>query len=473
MLMFYKKLLFILAALATFISPAAVALEVKNSDVLTETFTSDLSGMRETRVLRALVVPNKTNYFFDGAVQRGISYEALQKFEEHLNVGSAHHEKLHILYIPVRRDQLIPALVEGRGDLAVANLTINEERAARVDFSTPLMKNVKELIVTHSSTPELNALEDLAGRQVHVRRSSSYYPSLVKLNGELRASGLPYMQLVIADEKLEDEDLLEMVNAGLIPAIAIDSHTADFWEQVFANIRAQRKLVLADGGEIAWAFRKNSPELEQAVNEFVRGIRKGTLLGNILLKRYLKNTSYVTNALASKEMKKFEATSELFRSYANQYEFDWLMLIAQGYQESRLDQSTRSHAGAVGIMQLLPSTAADKNVAIDDIHQVENNIHAGAKYMRFLRNRYFSDSDMDEMEQTLFSFAAYNAGPARITKLRSEAAKLGLDPDLWFDNVEVVAAKRIGRETVQYVANIYKYWAAYKLAEELGDLEGG
>jgi membrane-bound lytic murein transglycosylase MltF len=366
---------------------------------------------------------------------------------------------------------LIPALLEGRGDIAVANLTISPERLKQVDFSLPLMHDVKELVITHKSTPLLHQLSDLSGQEIHVRRSSSYYSSLVKANIGLKAAGKDYLQLVPANENLEDEDLLEMLNAGLIPAIVMDSHKAHFWEQVLDNIRIQKRLILRDGAKIGWAFRKNSPATTVAVNTYVQENRKGTLMGNMLLKRYLKDTRYVDNALATKEMKKFKAAAELFRHYAGQYEFDWLMLIAQGYQESRLDQSTRSHAGAVGIMQLLPSTAADKNVGISDIHELENNIHAGAKYMRFIRDRYFSDSDMDEMEQTLFSFAAYNAGPARITRLRKEAAQLGLDPDVWFGNVEVVASKRIGRETVQYVSNIYKYWVAYSLANDMEEFD--
>ncbi len=449
----------------------SAALDVQNSKLLERRYTPDFEEMRQNRLIRALVVPSRTNYFFDGAVQRGLSYEALQAFEKQINKGiKEEHLKTHIFYIPVQRDQLIPALLEGRGDIAVANLTISPERLELVDFSLPMMRNVKELVITNKSMPRLEHLSALSGQKIHVRRSSSYYPSLLHANFVLREAGYGYMQLVLADEQLEDEDLLEMVNAGLISAIVMDSHKAQFWEQVLDNIRVQDGLVLREGASIGWAFRKNSPGTMVVVNDFVREHRKGTLMGNILLKRYLKDTRYVVNSLASAEMKKFEATAELFRQYASQYEFDWLMLIAQGYQESRLDQSTRSSAGAVGIMQLLPSTAADKNVRVGDIHELENNIHAGAKYMRFIRDRYFSDSDMSEMEQTLFSFAAYNAGPARITRLRREAATLGLDPDLWFGNVEVVAAKHIGRETVQYVANIYKYWVAYKLAENHGDL---
>ena len=162
-------------------------------------------------------------------------------------------------------------------------------------------------------------------------------------------------------------------------------------------------------------------------------------------------------------MQRFRDTAPIFLKYANQYDFDWLMRMAQAYQESRLDHATKSPAGAVGIMQIKPSTAADKRVNIKDINQLENNVHAGTRYMRFLRDHYFGDSDMNETEKTLFAFAAYNAGPSRLINLRREAAAAGLDPNVWFGNVEVIAARRIGRETVQYVSNIYKYWMTYRL----------
>jgi membrane-bound lytic murein transglycosylase MltF len=156
----------------------------------------------------------------------------------------------------------------------------------------------------------------------------------------------------------------------------------------------------------------------------------------------------------------------IFEIYGDRYGFDFLMVAAQGYQESRLDQSARSAAGAIGIMQLLPSTAADSNVGIPDISRAEANIHAGVKYLDFIRNRYFSDPEMDRFNQTMFAFAAYNAGPARVRKLRQKAAQQGYNPNIWFDNVEVIAARDIGSETVQYVANILKYYIAYRLTAQ-------
>jgi membrane-bound lytic murein transglycosylase MltF len=424
--------------------------------------------MLDARVIRVLVVRNKTNYFFDGAQQRGVTYDMLKLFETDLNQKLKRgHLQIHVVFIPVRRDQLIPALLDGRGDIAAANLTITRERQELVDFSIPFYKNVRELIITPGGSESMSSINELSGKEVYVRDSSSYHDSLLKANGTLESRGMRPIKIVLADEKLEDEDLLEMVNARLIPAIVVDSHKAHFWAQIFDNIVIHEELALRHGGSIAAAFRKNSPELETVLNDFMKKNRKGTLMGNIMFKRYLQNTEHVSNALDTSEMEKFNATVALFQTYAKTYDFDWLMLIAQAYQESRLDQSTRSSAGALGVMQLLPTTAADKSVGIADISTLENNIHAGAKYMRWLRDNYFSDPDMTSKEQTLFSFAAYNAGPGKVRRLRKEATEMGLDPNVWFDNVEVVAAKRIGRETVQYVSNIYKYWIAYRLSVEL------
>ncbi len=430
------------------------------------TWTGDFDGMIERRVIRAVVTVSMTGYFLDGATQRGITYDALQAFEkalnENLNTG---HLKVHVAIIPVARDQLIPALLDGRADIAAANLTITPERQRLVDFSEAGWTGVSELVVTGPSAPPLSELHDLSGQEIHVRASSSYYESLQSLNEELRAAGKDPARLVLADEHMEDEDLLQMVDAGLIPIVIVDSTKADFWVQIFDNITAHHELAVRTGGEIAWAFRKNSPKLAEEVNAFIRPNRKGTLLGNMLFKRYLKNTKWVEHALSSSEMAKFRATIDLFRKYGDQYDFDHLMLAALAYQESRLDQSVRSSAGAVGVMQLLPTTAADPNVGIPNVEILENNIHAGAKYLRFVKDRYFAGEDMDEVEQTLFTFASYNAGPARVRGLRRKAEASGLDPNVWFDNVEVIAAHEIGRETVQYVSNIYKYYIAYRLSE--------
>ncbi len=447
--------------------PATGGLSATGSEItaaVQRRWTGDFDQMVKLHRIRVLVPFSKTFYFLDGGRQLGFTYEMVRRFEEFVNKRlNKGHVKVKVVIIPTQRNRLLPDLVAGRGDIAAGNLTITTGRLRSVDFSDPFFTDVSEIIVTGPGGPPLHTIFDLAGREIYVRKSSSYYDSLRRLNEGLQAMGKKPAVIRLADEYLEDEDLLEMVNASLIPMIVIDSHKGTFWRQIFRSITLHPEIRLRSGGRIGWAIRKDSPRLLAEINEFVRRNRKGTLHFNILFNRYLKDTRYVKNALSEKEIRKFEQTLDLFRKYGAKYDFNWIMLAALAYQESGLDQNRRSRAGAIGVMQILPSTAADPNVGISNIERIENNVHAGTKYLRFMVDRYFNDSGMDRLNRGLFAFAAYNAGPARIAKLRREAAGEGLDPNVWFNNVELVAARRIGRETVQYVDNIYKYYVAYRM----------
>lgn len=456
---------FVFALLDPAAPPAGAGEEF--APALEDKWTGDFDGMVKHRTVRVLVTYNKMMFFLDRGRYRGATHDAFLLFEEFLNkklkTGTL---KVKVIFIPVTRDRILPALVEGLGDIAAANLTITPERLKNVAFSDPFLTDVSEIVVTGPAGPKLTGLDDLAGREVYVRKSSSYYESLLRLNESLMNVGKKPVKLVPADELLEDSDLLEMVNAGLVPVVVVDNHKAEFWRGIFDKITLHPGVSVNTGGEIAWAFRKGNPKLKAVVNEFVKGHKKGTLMGNIILKRYLKENKWARNATSPEELKKFNQTVDIFKKYADQYGFDYLITVALAYQESTLDHTKRSKAGAVGIMQVLPSTAADKNVGIPEVENLESNIHAGTKYLRFIRNRYFSDPAIDGLNQTLFAFASYNAGPAKVARLRKEAKEMGLNPNVWFNNVEEVAAKRIGRETVQYVSNIYKYYIAYRLIFE-------
>jgi membrane-bound lytic murein transglycosylase MltF len=442
-------------------------------ELFTKPWKGDYDGMVEQRrMVRFLVVYSKTFYFVDKADQKGIGYELGKMFEEEINNDQKDKTlKINVVFVPVRRDELISALLEGRGDIAASNLTITPERLKEVDFSLPFLTDVSELIVTGPSAPPIKALDDLSGKEIYVRTSSSYYQSLKRLNESFRKVGKPLVKLTPADENLEDEDLLEMVNAGLITMVVVDSHKAQFWAQIFDKIVVHEDIAVRTGAEIAWAFRKDNPKLKKVVNDFVNRHRKGTMMGNILFKRYLRDTKWVKNSTTAEELKKFQQTVNFFKKYGGKYGFEYLMVGAQGYQESGLDQSVRSPVGAIGIMQILPSTARDPNVNIPNIENPEDNIHAGVKYMRFMMDEYFKDAQMDQVNKALFAFASYNAGPNKIARLRKQAAQMGLNPNVWFNNVELVVAKEIGRETVQYVSNIYKYYIAYKLIAEQRQLK--
>lgn len=435
--------------------------------VLRDNWTGDLDGMLDRRLVRVLVVPSRTMYFYDRGRPQGATFEAFREFERYLNETLKRGNLLlHVVFVPVARDQLIPALLQGKGDIAAANLTITPERGKQVDFSDPILSDVSEIVITGPGAPALAAVDGLAGKEVHVRKSSSYYESLQRLNGRFRAAGQPEVLVRPADEVLEDEDLLEMVNAGLIGITVTDSHKARFWKQVFEDIEIHPDVAISEGGAVGWALRKDSPKLKELVNGFVEGHKAGTAFGNTILNRYLKNTKWVKNAASEQEMQKFQAVVSLFQKYATQYEFDWLMVVAQAYQESGLDNNARSQVGAVGIMQVMPATAKGSPINIENPEDLESNIHAGVKVLRQYTDKYFNEPGVDPLNRTLFAFAGYNAGPNRINRLRERAAKQGLNPDVWFKNVELVAAKSIGRETVQYVANVYKYFLTYKFVTE-------
>jgi membrane-bound lytic murein transglycosylase MltF len=428
----------------------------------------DLDGMAERRLIRVATTYSKTNYFLDGLTQRGATYELMQAFEQFLNeeLETPSALPVRILFVPVDRERLLPALVDGHADIAAANLTVTDARRALVDFAAPLYAKAREVVVTGPAAPPLASLDDLAGTTVHLRPSSSYWESVEKLNEDFAARGLAPVTLHEADPWLEDEDLLEMVAAGILPWLVVDEHKATLWVDVIPGLELHDELALREDAAIAWALRKQTPELMALVDRFVQTVRKGTATGNILFKRYYAENKWMRSPGATEDYARFQATADLFRRYGQEYGFDWLMLAAQGYQESRIDQSVRSPAGAVGIMQLLPSTAADPSVGVQDIHEAENNVHAGARYLRLLVDRYLDDPAIDDFNRTLFGFAAYNAGPGNLQKIRRETAALGLDPNVWFGNAEIGAAKVIGRETPTYVANIAKYYYAYRLIEE-------
>jgi membrane-bound lytic murein transglycosylase MltF len=419
--------------------------------------------MEEHRVVRILTVYGPGRFHLEEGRGVGIVAEMAARFEEHLNQNPQRkHIKVYTLVIPVARDQLIPALLEGRGDLISAGLTITPEREEIVDFSIPASKPLNEILVTGPSAPQIDKLEDLSGETVYLRESSSYRESVEALNARLKAQGLAPVDIEVMPGSLEDDDLIEMVNAGLLPWAVVDDYKPQVWEGVFNDLVVREDLVFRKGGRTAWAMRKDSPLLKASVDAFLKKNRAGTLFGNILINRYVRDFDWAGNALNDEDYQRFNDLQHLFKKYGDLYEMEYLFAAAQGYQESRLDQSVRSNAGAVGVMQLLPTTASDKSVGIPDIHEVEPNIHAGIKYMDYLRDRYFSDPKITPLNQALLALGAYNAGPSRMIRLRAKAEERGYDPNVWFDNVEIIAAEDIGRETVQYVSNIFRYYLTYR-----------
>lgn len=431
---------------------------------ITRPWTGDLGGMAERRMIRVLTAYSRTQYFIDRGTPRGTAYDQGKLLEEALNKKFGTQKLMvHVQFVAMPRNALLPALLEGRGDIIMADLTVTPERAQTVDFTEPWIDGVSEIVVTGPRVPPILSADDLSGKDVFVRESSSYYQSLLALNSRLKSEGKPPATLTPAPEELEDEDLMEMAHAGLVDVLVVDNHKAWFWQRVWPALKIYPTVTLRSGGEIAWAIRKNSPELKSALNGFLATNGKESLHARMIFRRYLLNTQYVKGAAAEAGRKRFAALTTLFRKYGAKYNLDWMLMAAQGYQESRLDQQARSHVGAIGVMQVMPATGAELNVG--DITQVEPNVHAGVKYIRHVIDRNFAGEPMDDVNKALFAFAAYNCGPGRVRQLRREATARGLDANVWFNNVELIASERIGRETVTYVSNIYKYYVSYLLIQ--------
>ncbi|MCA1742631.1 MAG: transglycosylase SLT domain-containing protein, partial [Desulfonatronovibrio sp.] len=384
-------------------------------------------------------------------------------YEELLN-SSISKKNLQVVleFIPVSRDELLPRLIKGYGDIAAAGLTITPQRQKHVDFTAPYLSGVSEVVVTHENISSIKDIQDLSGKKVAVRQSSSYHQSLKDLNDELRKQDLKPVEINSLSEELETEDILEMVNSGALKITIADSHIAQAWKEVLDNIVVHEDIQLRKGAEIAWMVRKNNPKLKQSLNKFLRTHKQGTMLGNIYFRRHFQNADALKDPTDLEKWDKLLKYKDIIRKYADMYDFDWLLILAMAFQESGLDQSRKSHAGAVGIMQIKPSTARDPNIGIENIYDVENNIHAGVKYLDFLRDRYFSAEEIRPRDRVRLALAAYNAGPARINQVRNLARETGLDPDRWFRNVELAALRNIGQETVRYVSNINKYYVLYQ-----------
>lgn len=433
-----------------------------------ERHTGDLDTMVQRGNIRALVLYSRSGFFYVDGRPEGIYYEALRAFEQFVNqklrTGRQH---VQVTFIPVRPDQVEQALAEGVGDLVAYGVDVTPECEQRVAFSVPVQINVKQIVVTGKELGPVSSLEELGGKTIFVNPLTTYYENLETINDSFRKQGKALILIRKADENLLDEDLMEMVNAGILPATVTISERAKLWSSVLPNITPQPALVIADEEDLAWAMRKNNPKLKELVDEFVKTHAVGTSFGNTLVRRYLQNTQWIKNPTTAKEIAKFNDTVAFFKKYSSQYGFDYLMIVAQGYQESRLDQAVRN-GGAVGIMQVEPTTAAAAPISIPDVMTAENNIHAGVKVLRTIADKYFNDPKVDSMNRLLFTFAAYNAGPNRIAALRERAAAQGLDPNKWFGNVELLVSQNVGMVTVEYVSNIYKYYVAYKLFVEQG-----
>lgn len=424
----------------------------------------DFDGMQKRRMVRILVPTDRTSFFIDKGEQLGFEAELGAEFENWLNKRYGNKkQKFYVGFVPTPRDRLLSDLVAGKGDVAAGLLTVTPERSKLVDFADSWATGFREVLVTGSAAPSVGSLNDLGGKTIQVRESSSYFEHITALNADRKAKGLEPIIVKPADKNLEDEDLLEMVSTGLLPWAVVDRFKAQAWAGLLKGLTVRDDIAINEGGDIAWAIRKDSPGLKKELAEFVRTHKIGTEFGNDLRASYFKTAKPLKNALVHSEADKFRALRASFEKYGGQYSIDPVLLAAQGYQESELDQACHNASGATGIMQIKPSTAKEKPIEITGIAaSADTNIHAGSKYLRYLADTYVDPAVVDPRERVLMALGAYNAGPGNLKRFRDYASKHGFDATIWFGNVENGAAAIVGQETVQYVGKIYKYYVAYE-----------
>jgi membrane-bound lytic murein transglycosylase MltF len=429
----------------------------------------DFDVMLQRRAIKFYLPYSRSLYFIDKGRERGISADVIREFERWVNRKYAKQlgkRPITVFAVVATRDKLVADLQSGHADVAVGNVKVLDELLDKIDFAG-LDQNIttSEILVTGPASPAIASIDDLSGKTVHLLKYSSQYLGLKALNERFKREGKPEAKALFVPNALEDEDLLEMLNAGLVQAVVTDDWRAKMWAQVLPKLKVHEDIQLRPKTKMGWAIRKNSPKLAAELNEFHAFYAKQAGGIPALQRQYMNGIKALKNATASGDHKRYLALIEVFNKYGKQYNFEPMMLAAQGYQESTLNQEAKSPVGAIGVMQVMPATGAELKVG--DIHKAEPNIHAGAKYMDQLMTRYFKDANFDEQNRTLFAFASYNAGPGNIARMRRETEKRGLDPNQWFNNVEVVTAEKIGIETTTYVRNIFKYYVAYKLATQV------
>jgi membrane-bound lytic murein transglycosylase MltF len=447
-------------------SATTSAAKPRQLTIKNKAWTGDFDKMLERRMIRVYAPFSRSLYFNNNGRERGIAVELVRDWERYLNIKYAKqlgNRPLTIYIGPATRDKLLPYLSEGLADVGIGNLTVTDERLKEVDFvaGDEGRRTINEVVVTGPKSPELKSLDDLSGKRVHVRKASSYYESLQKLNERFKNDGKPEIQLILVPDGLEDEDLMEMLEAGLVELQVVDDWKAHMWANVLPKVRVRTDLVLRANAKTGWATRKDSPKLAAEISDFFSNWAMKQGVADYRMRVYMSKVKELKDPTASAEYKRFQATLASFKKYGSQYDFDPLMLAAQGYQESQLNQNAKSNVGAIGVMQLMPATG--EQMKVGDIHLTEANIHAGTKYMDQLMTKYFGDAKFSEGNRPLFAFAAYNCGPGNVAKARRDAEKRGLDPNKWFNNVELVVSEQIGTQTPTYVRNIYKYYVAYKL----------
>ena len=435
---------------------------------LNQTATDDLAEMLKRRTIRVLTTYAPSTYFIHEGRSYGFEFSLLKDFENYINRDLSKDQMPTVLeFIPIPENLLLPCLQSGLGDIVAAGMRHAGSSKQLFDFTESYLQGVSEVLVTHRRAPVVNSLADLSGRTIHVQNDWMESKTLRRIDARLLVKGQRRLRKITTNGYLASEDILELINQGVIDLSIVESHIARLWSAAHPDIVILEFPEISAHTPISWVVRKNNPEFKAYLDRFLQSHGHGSLFGNIYYRRYFEATRWISNPLRPTDHGKFSRYVPLFRKYGSRYGFDWMLLAALAYQESQMENQRQSRSGAVGLMQVMPATASDANINIDNIRDPEQNVHAGTKYLALLRDVYFPAREFSPEERIHFILAAYNAGPSKISRCRRLAGRLGYDTGKWFGHTELAARRLIGNETVRYVSNVIKYFMAYSLGHTM------
>ena len=429
-------------------------------------WTGDFEQLKDKRAIRILVPVSNPFFFIDGFKKYGTATALIQAFQKYLNEEVVNQTYIRTIIIPASRATILDRLAEGYGDVVIANLTITPERKEKVDFAVPIVTGVKEIIVAAPGSPELSSLNDLSGKTIHTRTFSSYHEHLVRLNKALAKKGLAPVTIKPVNDEIEDDNLLAIAAEGLIDYMVIDHRKMEFWQGIYKDLVPYPNLAIDTGGEIAWGVRKNNPELLKIVSDFCRIKQNEAKDLEKLRKNTEKEFIHFSN-LEEGSVGAFKNLYPLFKKAGEEFSIPPLFLAGIAFEQSGFFDEKVGRYGELGIMQLAPFIERE----FSDSHEQNGDatfrhIRATAKYLAFLREEKFGDLAQDPTQRLYFVLAAYLNGPEKINEMRWITGKMGKDKDKWFNEVNVIVSRLIGRETVRSVRNVALYWLSYKMAIE-------
>jgi membrane-bound lytic murein transglycosylase MltF len=426
------------------------------SSHLSKATLGDLDRILKARYLRVLTTKNPYDYYAHNGEMKGVQYEMVREFVKHLNKKYITEGELKIAFemIPVDFDQLVPLLNSGKADMIAVGLTRTSKRGSWLSFTVPYQV-VDDVIVTRAEL----ANEPWKGKTFQVQAGSSYLDALSK--------GEKSVKVREVDANLNAENMMELVSLKSADYTLVNSYWAETIGKRFPNLVILKDRPFRKKVAISWAARKKSLHLLRELNAFMPQVRKGTLLGNTFGHKYFDDLSRLQSADFNWAAQRISKYDDSLKKYGNKFGFDWRLLAAQCLQESRFNQEIENKWGAIGLFQIKQTTANEPYVAVGPIRGTENfdnNIHAGVKYLSWLKKSFFDSlAGAAEEEKLRLMLAAYNAGPGRVKEAIEKATEMGLNPGVWFRNVELAMLEIGAPEPVIYVSEINKHYVGYLL----------